>query len=60
VKSSNDPLYRFLELQNIIDKKHMEAFGMTRNERREKLKREFNGAEIDWEIYDIPAIHRQY
>ena len=47
------------ELQNIIDKEHMVAFGMTRNERREKLKRESNGAEIDWEIYDIPTIHRQ-
>ena len=47
------------ELQNIIDKEHMAAFGMTRNERREKLKRESNGAEIDWEIYDIPTIHRQ-
>ena len=59
MKSSNDPLYRFLELQKIIDKEHMEAFGMTRNQRREKLKRESNGAEIDWEIYDIPTIHRQ-
>ncbi len=47
------------ELQNIIDKEHMAAFGMTRNERREKLKLESKGAEIDWEIYDIPTIHRQ-
>ena len=47
------------ELQKIIDMEHMEAFGMTRNQRREKLKRESKGAEIDWEIYDIPTIHRQ-
>jgi hypothetical protein len=47
------------ELQNIIDEEYMTAFGMTRNERREKLKLESNGTEIDWEIYDIPTIHRQ-
>ena len=47
------------ELQNIIDKEHMVAFGMTRNERSRKIKTRINEAEIDWEIYDIPTIHRQ-
>ncbi|MCS5642578.1 MAG: hypothetical protein NZ807_04855 [Dehalococcoidia bacterium] len=47
------------ELQNIIDEEYMTVFGMTRNERREKLKLESNETEIDWKIYDIPTIHRQ-
>ena len=47
------------ELQTIIDTEHMSAFGMTRNERREKLKFQSKGAAIDWDIYDIPTIHRQ-
>ena len=47
------------ELQKIIDAEHMNAFGMTREERREKLKFKSNGPEVDWDIYDIPTIHRQ-
>jgi hypothetical protein len=47
------------ELQKIIDAEHMNAFGMTRNERREKLKFQSKGAAIDWDIYDIPTIHRK-
>ena len=47
------------DLQKIIDEEHMAAFGMTRSERREKLKFESKGPEIDWDIYDIPTIHRQ-
>jgi len=37
----------------------MSAFGMTRDERREKLKLQSKGAAIDWDIYDIPTIHRK-
>ena len=47
------------ELQTIIDTEHMSAFGMTRDERREKLKFQSKGVAIDWDIYDIPTIHRQ-
>ena len=47
------------ELQTIIDREHMNAFGMTRDERREKLKFQSKGVAIDWDIYDIPTIHRQ-
>ena len=47
------------ELQKIIDAEHMSAFGMTRNERREKLKFQSKGVAIDWDIYDIPTIHRK-
>ena len=47
------------DLQKVIDEEHMAAFGMTRTERREKLKFESKGPEIDWDIYDIPTIHRQ-
>ena len=47
------------ELQTIIDTEHMSAFGMTRNERREKLKFQSKGVAVDWDIYDIPTIHRQ-
>ena len=47
------------ELQAIIDTEHMSAFGMTRDERREKLKFQLKGAAIDWDIYDIPTIHRK-
>ena len=47
------------ELQKIIDAEHMSAFGMTRGERREKLKFQSKGVAIDWDIYDIPTIHRQ-
>jgi hypothetical protein len=43
----------------IIDTEHMSAFGMTRDERREKLKLQSKGAAIDWDIYDIPTIHRK-
>jgi hypothetical protein len=46
------------ELQNIIDEEHMTAFDMTRIERREKLKFQSKGAEVDWDIYDIPTIQR--
>jgi len=31
---------------------------MTRTERREKLKFQSKGAEVDWDIYDIPTIQR--
>jgi hypothetical protein len=47
------------ELQAIIDTEHMSAFGMTRDERREKLKFQSKGVAIDWDIYDIPTIHRK-
>ena len=47
------------ELQKIIDAEHMSAFGMTRDERREKLKFQSKGAAIDWDIYDIPTVHRK-
>ena len=47
------------ELQTIIDREHMNAFGMTRDERREKLKFQSKGVAVDWEIYDIPTIHRK-
>ena len=47
------------ELQKIIDAEHINAFGMTRAERREKLKFQSRGVAIDWDIYDIPTIHRQ-
>ena len=47
------------ELQKIIDAEHMSAFGMTRDERREKLKFQSKGVVIDWDIYDIPTIHRK-
>jgi hypothetical protein len=47
------------DLQKVIDEEHMAAFGMTRSERREKLKFESKGPEVDWDIYDIPTIHRQ-
>jgi hypothetical protein len=47
------------ELQTIIDTEHMSAFGMTRDERREKLKFQSKGVAVDWEIYDIPTIHRK-
>ena len=47
------------ELQIVIDTEHMSAFGMTRHERREKLKFQSKGTTIDWDIYDIPSIHRQ-
>ena len=46
------------ELQKIIDYEHMTVFGMTRIERREKLKFQSKGAEVDWDIYDIPTIQR--
>jgi hypothetical protein len=47
------------ELQTIIDTEHMSAFGMTRDERREKLKFQSKGVAVDWDIYDIPTIHRK-
>ena len=47
------------ELQTIIDTEHMSAFGMTRDERREKLKFQSKWATIDWDIYNIPTIHRK-
>jgi hypothetical protein len=47
------------ELQKIIDDEHYSIFKMTRKERREKLKLKTNGPEIDWSIYEIPAIQRR-
>lgn len=47
------------ELQKIIDNEHYSIFNMTRKERREKLKLNKNGPEIDWSIYDIPTVHRR-
>ena len=46
------------ELQNIIDEEHMTAFGMIRTERREKLKFQSKGAEVAWDVCDIPKIQR--
>tara|TARA_B100000787_G_C16148741_1_gene275558 strand:- start:790 stop:1113 length:324 start_codon:yes stop_codon:yes gene_type:complete len=46
------------ELQKIIDAEHISVFGMTRDERREKLRFQSKGSVIDWDIYDIPTIHR--
>ena len=47
------------ELQKIIDDEHYSIFKMTRKERREKLNLRTNTPEIDWSIYDIPAIQRR-
>lgn len=47
------------ELQKIIDDEHYSIFKMTRKERREKLKLNTNGPEIDWSIYDIPTVQRR-
>mgnify|MGYP001215781411 CR=1 FL=1 len=47
------------ELQIVIDTEHISAFGMTRDERREKLKFQSKGVVVDWDIYDIPTIHRK-
>ena len=47
------------ELQKIIDDEHYSIFKMTRKERREKLNLRANTPEIDWSIYDIPAIQRR-
>lgn len=47
------------ELQKIIDDEHYSMFKMTRKERREKLNLRTNTPEIDWSIYDIPAIQRR-
>ena len=47
------------ELQKIIDDEHFSIFKMTRKERREKLKLNIHSPEVDWSIYDIPAIKRK-
>jgi hypothetical protein len=48
------------ELQKIIDDEHYSIFKMTRKERREKLKLSIQSPEIDWSIYDVPTIERNY
>jgi hypothetical protein len=47
------------ELQEIIDEQHMDIFGETRQERREKLRSKSEVAEINWDVYDSPAIQRR-
>ena len=47
------------ELQDIIDKEHLDIFGITRKQRRAELKLEKRESEIDWDIYDTPTIHRR-
>ena len=44
----------------IIDDEHYSIFKMTRKERREKLKLSIQSPEIDWSIYDVPTIERNY
>lgn len=46
------------ELQDVIDKEHMDIFGITIKQRRAELKLEKKENEIDWDLYDTPAIHR--
>ena len=47
------------ELQDVIDKEHMDIFGITIKQRRAELKLEKKESEIDWDIYDTPTIHRR-
>ena len=47
------------ELQDVIDKEHMDIFGITIKQRRAELKLEKKENEIDWDIYDTPTIHRR-
>lgn len=47
------------ELQDIIDQEHMDAFGITRKQRRAELKLDKKATEVDWGIYDPPTIHRR-
>ena len=47
------------ELQDIFDKEHMDAFGISIKQRRAELKLEKKESEIDWDIYDTPTIHRR-
>ena len=47
------------ELQEIIDKEHMDIFGITRKQRHAELKLDKKTTEIDWGIYDTPTIHRR-
>ena len=47
------------ELQDVIDKEHMDKFGITIKQRRAELKLENKESEIDWDIYDTPTIHRR-
>ena len=47
------------ELQDLIDAEHMNAFGMTRKQRRAESKLGTKDTKVDWGIYDAPAINRK-
>jgi len=48
-----------VDIQALIDKVHMDKFGMTRNQRRAEKKLSSKKEEIkDWSIYDPPTIER--
>jgi len=47
------------ELQDLIDTEHMNAFGMTRKQRRADSKLGAKDTKVDWGIYDAPAINRK-
>ena len=48
------------ELQDLIDTEHMNAFGMTRKQRRADSKLGAKDTKVDWGIYNAPAIRLSY
>ena len=47
------------ELQDLIDREHMAAFGMTRKQRRISKKLGKKEEVRDWSAFDRPAIERR-
>lgn len=47
------------EVQKIVEKEHMRVFGMTVKQRGIELKLDSRTAEVDWDLYDTPTIHRK-
>ena len=47
------------EIKDIVEKVHMNVFGMTIKQRGVELKLGGKVAEVNWDLYDTPTIHRK-
>jgi hypothetical protein len=47
------------EIKDIVEKVHMNVFGMTIKQRGVELKLGSKAAEVNWDLYDTPTIHRK-
>ena len=47
------------EIKDIVEEVHINVFGMTSKQRGVELKLGSKAAEVNWDLYDTPTIHRK-